>query len=57
MRMCSECGLRGDRLYENGHTTLARCPLHPRARLYQIERGRVLWRDLGQWNHALRRPQ
>jgi hypothetical protein len=43
VRICSECGIGGDRLYENGHTTVARCPLHPKALLYRIVNGRVRW--------------
>jgi len=41
MRMCSECGRCGDLLYADGSTTVAKCPLHPRAKLYRIIAGRV----------------
>ncbi len=55
MRMCSECGLSGDLLYSNGNeTAVLGCPIHPRAQLYRIERGRVIWRDLDRWGYPLR---
>jgi len=39
--ICSECGRFGDRMYADGSTTVARCPLHPHAKVYRVDRGRV----------------